>query len=283
MCINMRETRKRLQQEIIHLPCNPINNKFPQAMSDKLAHAVICPRVLKPMKINKYSKTYQMHEIRGNFTGLDSCDLLEYGTWMKKSMISFKNEALQVYGRADMRSRLMKLAEQEEWPQDHCDAICQYSDEIEEKYGESINKALNGVTYIPIRDCIKINASLADQTQSVDESEVDGERIETMYTAPWPCVHSDIHHYGMQWLPYETKLPSFKDIQDDQRILWILMSMAVSSKLFYECMVKSVYSQEQWHGWFLQYLYQQTREATYGGYSKGEKIYKGKIKSENVM
>ena len=62
-------------KKIIHPPCNPIN-KFPLAMSYQLEHAVVCPRVLKPMKINEYSKTYQIHEIRGNFTVLDSCDLL---------------------------------------------------------------------------------------------------------------------------------------------------------------------------------------------------------------
>ena len=63
-----------------------------------------------------------------------------------------------------------------------------------------------------------------------------------MYTASWPYVRSDMHQYGMQWFPYETKFPSLKYIQYNQRALWISISMAVSSKLFYEYTIKSVYS-----------------------------------------
>ena len=248
-----------------------------------MAHAGVCPRVVKPMKVNKYSTTYQMHEIRGNFAGLDSCNLVEYGTWMNKSMISFKNQALQVYGRPDIRSRLMKLGEQRQWPHDVCEAICNYSDELEDEYGDMIDKALDAATYIPAKECIEINASLNDQTQSVDETEENGEMVETMYTAPWPCVHSDINYYGGQGMSYAKKLPTLFKEDDDKRVLWILMSLAASSKMFYQCVVKSVHSQKEWHGWFLLYFNQQTRESSRSCNHAGNKIYKGKVKSGDVM
>ena len=109
----------------------------------------------------------------------------------------------------------MKLCEEEEWPEDVCQAILKYSEEIREGYREEIEESLNGCTYVAIKDCIRVNQSLNDQTQAIDITEVCGETVETMYTTPWPCVRNDIMYYGKQWMSYSTKLPSYTDEYQD--------------------------------------------------------------------
>ena len=56
---------------MIH-PCRQPSHILPAELSDQLCHAVIKPRCIKPMKASQYSTSFQMHEQRGTFNGIDT-------------------------------------------------------------------------------------------------------------------------------------------------------------------------------------------------------------------
>lgn len=73
------------QQFYIHPPKIP-SHIIPSAKGDQLCHAVIKPRLIKPMKAMQYSNTYQMHEQRGTFQGIDTCSVVSFGDFSECSV-----------------------------------------------------------------------------------------------------------------------------------------------------------------------------------------------------
>ena len=63
---------------MLHPPRQPFHI-LPSKQPDQLCHAVIKPRTIKPMKACKYSNSFQMHEQRGTFNGIDTCNVTSYG------------------------------------------------------------------------------------------------------------------------------------------------------------------------------------------------------------
>jgi hypothetical protein len=46
----------------IHPSRNPFTSVYPSSIGDQLCHAVLAPRVVKPIKCNKYSDTYHIQD-----------------------------------------------------------------------------------------------------------------------------------------------------------------------------------------------------------------------------
>ena len=61
--------------DYIHVPTHPVTT-LPARFSDQLSPAVMQSRVIQPMRVQKYSISFQMHEMRGSFAGLD---YIEFG------------------------------------------------------------------------------------------------------------------------------------------------------------------------------------------------------------
>jgi hypothetical protein len=78
---------KGSKSDCIHPPLSP-NGMLPGKQSDQHAHAIVVPRTIPPMKAKAYSTTFQMHEIRGSFLGLDTMNLIDYGKFDFLSYIS---------------------------------------------------------------------------------------------------------------------------------------------------------------------------------------------------
>lgn len=62
---------------IIHIYHQPFHI-LPLARSYQLCHAVIKSHTIKPIKASKYSITFQMHEQKGTFNGLDPYSITNY-------------------------------------------------------------------------------------------------------------------------------------------------------------------------------------------------------------
>ena len=83
---------KGTKKKYLHPPRQP-NHNLACIYGDQLAHAVIKPRSIKPMKATKYVNTYQMHQQQGSFQGIDTCDVTNYGDFSKTSVILDENES----------------------------------------------------------------------------------------------------------------------------------------------------------------------------------------------
>ena len=102
---------------IIHPPYRPVNKHMPTPKPDQLAHAVVVPRNLKPFKASNYSNTYQMTEMRGNYTGLDTCNIVEFGNFWHKSEMMMDSESLSIANREDIKAKSRQYVEMRVIPQ----------------------------------------------------------------------------------------------------------------------------------------------------------------------
>lgn len=166
-----------------------------------------------------------MHEIRGNYRVMDSCDLLECGMFDKNSYLHIMNECLSVYRRVDIRGRLNILQETKIWPKKLTECIISVSENIGDEYEEEIKTSLIGSTSISIEDCMKANKYIKEDMQCVDKTMKDGEMIETSFTPPWNVLLSDVSQYGCEGMPVKRSIPSYKNEDDDMRLLWVMMTI----------------------------------------------------------
>ena len=88
--------------DYVHMARHP-RGILPDAMSDQLAHAVVVPRTIRPMKAHAYSTSYQMHEMRGSYGGLDTLSVTNIGRYDVPSTIRDMNERVAIAGRKDIR------------------------------------------------------------------------------------------------------------------------------------------------------------------------------------
>ena len=63
---------------MVNLPQQPSHN-LPSKRSDQLSHVIIQPRSIKTVRVATYSTSFQMHEQRGSFSGIDTCSITNVG------------------------------------------------------------------------------------------------------------------------------------------------------------------------------------------------------------
>ena len=79
-------------QYYLRLPRQP-HNTLGSEKGNKLCHAVIKTRTVKPTKTNKYSNTFQIHEQRVLFQGIDTCNITSVGNIAYCSVLLDKPES----------------------------------------------------------------------------------------------------------------------------------------------------------------------------------------------
>lgn len=94
--------------DYIHVRTHPVTT-LPTRFADQLAPAVVQSRVIRPMRVQKYSISFQMHEMRGSFAGLDTLSLGRYRRFDFRSLLTLETESIALRGRKDVRGLLMRL------------------------------------------------------------------------------------------------------------------------------------------------------------------------------
>ncbi len=96
------------KKSYIHPPRQP-NHILPSRQGDQLCHAVIKPCLIHPMRASKYSNIYQMHEQRGSFQGVDTCDVTNFGDFSFCSVLLDDSELRTIKHRPDINALLDSL------------------------------------------------------------------------------------------------------------------------------------------------------------------------------
>ena len=89
-----RNHNKGTNKMYIHPPRSPHNHALSSKQGDKLCQVVNKTRTISPMKAAQYSNTYQMHEQRGSFQGVDTCDVTDIGDFSFTSVFLDESESL---------------------------------------------------------------------------------------------------------------------------------------------------------------------------------------------
>ena len=103
--------RRGCKNYIIHPPRNPSVN-LPSKYSDQLCHCCIRTRTIKPMKCSEYSTGFQMHEQRGTFHGIDTCNVTSYRNFNFRSTLLSNAESRSIINRPDINTLLNQMIEE---------------------------------------------------------------------------------------------------------------------------------------------------------------------------
>ena len=136
----------------IHPPRQP-HHIIPSHKGDQLCHAVIKPRLIRPMVASKFNITYQMHEQRGSFQGIDTCDITNFGDFSFCSVLLDESESRSIKYRPDINSLLDQLTT------DNYLSSATVKAMHERAIGsgpseEIIKKCLVGATYVSLEDAL---------------------------------------------------------------------------------------------------------------------------------
>ena len=100
---------------MVNLPQQPSHN-LPSKRSDQLSHVIIQPRSIKTVRVATYSTSFQMHEQRGSFSGIDTCSITNVGKFDFTSILLGESEARSIICRPEINALLNNLVQEKKFP-----------------------------------------------------------------------------------------------------------------------------------------------------------------------
>ena len=244
--LHTRGTRKKY----VHVPRNPFRHNIPSSIGDQLCHAIIKPRCIKPMKASKYSNTYQMHEQRGSFLGIDTCTIHSIGNFSFIDPLLDNSEALTICNRSDIAALLYRLEGNKVLPLGKSDEMKENA--IEKMKGIDIKSVLHGSTFVQIEDA----EYLQKKINTEDLIKVYLDRDNFVYSKRnWVqqivvCQKIDSGSYGAQF----PILKPFQSYQFETKYLWILCRIVASIPELWKLIERKDKYIKNWDGWLLTFL-----------------------------
>ena len=157
---------------MIHPPRQP-HHVLPPEFPDQLSHAIMKPRTIKPMKSCAYSNSFQMHEQRGSFNGIDTCNLASFGNFDYCSKLLHDSESRSIGNRPDINALLNKLCDENKITVKYANSMRQSAKDM----GEEIDfeKYIYGSTYVPLEAAMILQREINERPVKVvwDERGVD--------------------------------------------------------------------------------------------------------------
>ena len=145
----------------IHPPRQP-NHIIPSKEGDQLCHGVVKSRLLKPMVASQYCNIYQMHEQRGSFQGIDTCDVCSFGDFGHASILLDETESRSIKYRSDINALLNNLVTENVMTKETAESFRRRardnapSDDIMGKYQ-------HGATYVDLEDALLMQYEIGSE------------------------------------------------------------------------------------------------------------------------
>ena len=236
---------------MIHPPRQP-NHILSSKYSDQLCHAVIKPRTISMSKAQKYSNTYQMHEQRGNFNGIDTCSLTQYRNFKLLSFLLQENELRSLKGRADINALLTQLVKEKVLSPE---IVANYRNMAEEETLD-IDYLIQGATYVPIDVAVDMGID-KDRVVIWDENENNQEYHIKPAFPKFLYPLQSCQNYGV----HPHIIPTFRSVGRDATntsMLWLLSGLLIRVQEIWELTHNMPLRQSKWNGWILTYLANKT-------------------------
>ena len=109
--LTCRDHDKGTKKFIIHPPRQPSHN-LASRYYDQLGHCSIRTRTVGQLRHSYFSTGYQMHEQRGTFNGIDTCNLTSYHQFDFRSKLLSDSESRSIVNRPDINGLLNQLVEE---------------------------------------------------------------------------------------------------------------------------------------------------------------------------
>lgn len=266
--LTCREHNKGTQCHIIHPPRQPFHN-LPSKYSDQLCHCCIKTRTVKPLKRKTYSNGYQMHEQRGTFNGVDTCNLTTYRQFGFRSKLLSDSESRSIIHRPDINSLLSQMVEEGDMSQFICDSKRKLA---EATWGKTdVEKYYRGSTYVPFRAAISMQRDTLDPSIGIvsdmrgfDDNGNALPELRRMTKKFFPSILNPcqkMDRYGA--MPVLARSLRGKGLSPDQHIktscMWSVMSLILSVQELWSLIGKKGVDlrTSDWYGWYLLYCTRQ--------------------------
>jgi hypothetical protein len=248
-------------------------------MADQLAHAVVMPQTIRPMQARVYSNLYQMHEMQGCYSGINTLDVTDLGRYEVTSKLRDNNQHLTILGWKDIRGLLTRQMRNGLIPtwlgemllgdaEDEKEVMVSAFERERAANMRNVDKAewwehyCAGATRITFSDAIKLQGLLDENGQSIEvmvsscmRGTSNPATIPMTIIGCWP-VELVWVHVGNKHGAYSPPLKVFKVNHYDTWYLWFLLAMMVSVPLFWVRVVLSLRADDKWPGRILLYATQ---------------------------
>lgn len=217
---------------------------------DQYAPTVLDSRTVHTAFARKYSHSFQMNEMHGHYSGLDSVTLCDKGRYDQCTSVSIRKDSVAIACRPDLVTHVSSLAEQKIIPR--WLAVEKLETGISETEVNNMKKMSSmGSTFMSLEDAIMLDKKFRfDPGKSVRVTSEDGSYSEVHFVPPWPDVIVHVHRndeFGAE-MPL---IPKFESKKFDSRMLWCLCTMLCHIPEFWINVCGSVHDTKQWFGWIL--------------------------------
>ena len=249
--LTCRKHDRGCKADFFHLPRNP-KGILPSWQSDQLTPAVVRPRTLKQLKVHKFSDSYQMHEMQGQFNGVDTVRVCEHHDFLTDSKIIRDKEEVSLSGRRDLRALVGEWEQDGTLPSDV--ARARLADA--RQYGateEQVEKYCRGATFMTLHDSLKVQGMNKSRQSRVITVQGTGAPKEQHFVPPWPACLVNVHPYDEFGAGFPL-LPKMYDAESDIRLAFYLVAMHAVVPALWEGTNACIQSEESWEGWLLAYV-----------------------------
>ena len=235
-------------KKYIHPPRYPFMHNLPSEHGDQLCHVVIKPRSISPMKASKYSNTYQMHEQKGCYQGIDTCSLTRFHDFSYWSHLLHQSECLSISNRSDIVALLHKLKERSLLS--NIEKLKSASQDLMKNI--NIGEYYKGATYISLEDAMalqkKISKDIKIPVINDQENIIYCRRnwLERIIYAQ-KCNEDG---YGAQF----AIVPNFRSKEYNTQILWNLVTLISSNAELWNVLDNVEKKTKNWHGWMMTFI-----------------------------
>ena len=237
--------------------CKQPHHNLSSLKSDQLCHGVLKSRTIKPMQKRIYSDSYQMHEQRGTFNGIDTCNVTSYHNFNFRSKLQSENESRSIINRPDMNSLLSQLTREK--------SISHITANDKRKLAKRLYEGFDfipfiyGSTYVPIQIALEYQRENSNPFVKIiidDREDRSGNALpdivvkNKIYWPPslYPCQKMT------KWGAYIPVCPTVRSRTRDSRHVWIVMHVILGIEDVYMNIRKGELRKSDWKGWLLVYL-----------------------------
>ena len=249
------------KKHMIHT-CRSPDHVLPQPFSDQLCHAVIQSRTVRPVQAKKYSTSFQMHEQRGTFNGIDTCSITNFGQFDMTSLLNAQSEARTIRNRPDINALLNQLVSQKKMSKFVANGRRKECKDITD--GVNYNPYIYGSTFVPFETAIDIQREIQmadNKIQVIIDQRPNGEPDQTIQIRPswpsilYPCQKSNEFGFMFPTIPKMTvnrnsDLNSYSSMR-----IWQVIAILSRTECLWKIICKiPQFHRSKWHGWLLTYI-----------------------------
>ena len=243
---------------MLHVPRQP-HHILPSRESDQLCHGVIKSRTIQPLKASTYSISYQMHEQRGTFNGIDTCNITNYGRFDFCSKITHDNECRSIGNRPDINSLLNKLCNEKKITEEIANSMREsskaYCDRID------FDTLVSSSTYVPLEAAMMLhddfNKKIVNVIWDMRGEDDNGNPLPPMQhkvRKAWPNVIYPLQKNDKFGAPFP-EVPDISSSNYNISMLWAVTAlMSRLESLWFTIMNIEEFYQSEWYGWVLTYV-----------------------------